>query len=55
MGEFCCHGKQNKRQITIILAILNCPYQSNLGIKLEFSASVVMMEFPFKIPFLKKN
>ena len=26
IGAFCCHGNQTKRQITIILAILNSPY-----------------------------
>ena len=30
MGAFCCHGNQTKRQITIILAILNCPHPSNI-------------------------
>ena len=33
MGTFCCHGNQTKRQITIILAILNCPYPSNICTK----------------------
>ena len=35
MGAFCCHGNQTKRQLTIILAILNCPYPSNICTKLE--------------------
>ena len=35
MGAFCCHGNQTKRQITVILAILNWPYQSNICTKLE--------------------
>ena len=35
MGVFCCHGNQTKRQTTIILAILNCPYPSNFCTKLE--------------------
>ena len=35
MGAFCCHGNRTKRQITIILAILNCPYPSNIRTKLE--------------------
>ena len=35
MGAFCCHGNQTKRQITIILAILNYPYPSNICIKLQ--------------------
>ena len=30
MGAFCCHDNQTKRQIIIILAILNCPYPSNI-------------------------
>ena len=34
-GSFCCHGNQTKRQNTIILAILNCPYPSNICTKLE--------------------
>ena len=35
MGAFCCHGNQTKNQIITILAILNCPYQSNICTKLE--------------------
>ena len=35
MGTFCWHGNQTKQQITIILAILNCPYTSNIYTKLE--------------------
>ena len=35
MGAFCCHGNQTKKQITIILAILNCPYPSHICTKLE--------------------
>ena len=34
MGAFCCHGNQTKSQITIILAIFKCPYQSNILTKL---------------------
>ena len=30
MEAFCCHGKQTKRQITIILAVFNCYYLSNI-------------------------
>ena len=30
MGAFCCHGNQTKRQITIILAIFESPYPSNI-------------------------
>ena len=26
MGAFCCHGNQTKREITIIVASLNCTY-----------------------------
>ena len=56
MGAFCCHGNQTKRQITIILAILNFPHPSNICTKLEsycFSGleGVVIQ----KIPFLKFN
>ena len=29
-GDFWCHGNETKRQITIILAILNCPYPCNI-------------------------
>ena len=35
MRAFCCHSNQTKRQITINLAILNCPYPSNICTKLE--------------------
>ena len=35
MGAFCYHGNQTKRQITVILGILNCPYPSNICTKLE--------------------
>ena len=52
MGAFCCHGSQTKRQINIILAILNCPYPSNICTKLEsycFSVFEVVIE---KNPFL---
>ena len=35
MGDFWSHGNQTKRQITTILAILNCPYPSNIYTKLE--------------------
>ena len=35
MGAFCCHVNQTKRQINIILAILHCPYPSNICTKLE--------------------
>ena len=30
MGAFCCYGNQTKRQLTIILAILNCSYPRNI-------------------------
>ena len=30
VGAFCCNGNQTKRQITTILAILNCPYKQHL-------------------------
>ena len=35
MGAFCCHGNQTKMQIGKLLAILNCPYQSNIPTELE--------------------
>ena len=56
MGAFCCHGNQTKRQITIILAISNCPYPSNTCTKLRsyclsgFEGVVIQ-----KNPFLKFN
>ena len=34
MRAFCCHGNQTKRQITMILAILSCPFPSNICTKL---------------------
>ena len=56
MKAFCCHGNQTKRQITIILAILDCPYQSTICTKLEsycFSGfEVVVIK---KIPFSKNE
>ena len=30
MGAFCCHGNQTKCQVTIILAIFEFPYISNI-------------------------
>ena len=33
MGAFCCHANQIKRQITITLAVLNFPYQSDICTK----------------------
>ena len=56
MGVFCCHGNQTKKQITIILAPLNCPYPSNICKELEpyclngFGEVVIR-----KISFLKLN
>ena len=46
MGTFCCHGNQTKRQIIIILAILNSPYPSN-----SHNASVVLEEMSFNFFF----
>ena len=57
MGAFCCHGNQTKRQITIILAILNCPYPNHIRTKLEsyyirgFEEVIIFK----KNPFLKLN
>ena len=51
MGAFCCHGNQTKRQITIILAILNCPYPSNICTKSESYCFSGFGDVIQKIPF----
>ena len=49
MEAFCCQGNKTKGQITITLAILNCPYPSIICTKLEsHTASVVLEEMSFK-------
>ena len=59
MGVFCCHGNQTKRQISRLLAILNCPYQFNICTKLQsycfsgFGESIII--FFFIIFFFKFN
>ena len=49
MGAFCCYGNQTKRQIIIILAILNCPYPSKICIKfLHATSCLVLFYIPTK-------
>ena len=46
MGAFCCHGKQTKKQIIIILAILIVLTKQQLYNC--HTASVVLVEMSFK-------
>ena len=55
MVGFCCHGNQTRRQNTIILAILNSPYQNNILTKLESNCFSGFEGGHLKIPFLKFN
>ena len=51
MGTFCGHGNQTERQITIILAILNCPYPSNICTRLvilpQWFGDVIKKKYSF--------
>ena len=49
MGAFCCHDNQPKRQTIINLAILNCPYPSNM-----YQIRVILLQW-FQSCHLKKS
>ena len=56
MGAFCWHGNQTTRQITLIVALLNCPYQSNICTKLEsYCFSGFRRDVIYKNHFIKFN
>ena len=53
MGALCCYDNQRMNKITIILAILNCPYLSNICTKLRVILLLVVLEaLSFKKAFL---